>query len=167
MNHLFLHQLLGKLLWKYLHRRPLYKRGMGESSIERPIPSERPPNFHSALHFLCGRSSHNSLTYGYTVWKAMCMYGCSVMMLHFENVRLGWSWAVAHWVPVTHWSFFPYTVLYTTNSMCNLCKNFIPHWGRHILYTPLFSRTVIFAVLARCSNSRVVNFAILLMLSLL
>ena len=37
----------------------------------------------------------------------------------------------------------------------------------HILYTPLFSRTVIFAVLARCGNSRVVNFAILLMLSLL
>ena len=36
-----------------------------------------------------------------------------------------------------------------------------------ILYTPLFSRTVIFAVLARCGNSRVVNFAILLMLSLL
>ena len=29
-----------------------------------------------------------------------------------------------------------------------------------ILYTPLFSRTVIFAVLARCGNSRVVNFAI-------
>ena len=36
-----------------------------------------------------------------------------------------------------------------------------------VLYTPLFSRTVIFAVLARCGNSRVVNFAILLMLSLL
>ena len=38
---------------------------------------------------------------------------------------------------------------------------------QEILYTPLFSRTVIFAVLARCGNSRVVNFAILLMLSLL
>ena len=36
-----------------------------------------------------------------------------------------------------------------------------------VLYTPLFSRTVIFAVLARCGNSRGVNFAILLMLSLL
>ena len=38
-----------------------------------------------------------------------------------------------------------------------------------VLYTPLFSHTVIFAVLARCStcNSRGVNFAILLMLSLL
>ena len=41
-----------------------------------------------------------------------------------------------------------------------LCKTLL-------LYTPLFSRTVIFAVLARCGNSRVVNFAILLMLSLL
>ena len=39
--------------------------------------------------------------------------------------------------------------------------------GYVLLYTPLFSRTVIFAVLARCGNSRVVNFAILLMLSLL
>ena len=36
-----------------------------------------------------------------------------------------------------------------------------------IMYKPLFSRTVIFAVLARCDNSRGVNFTILLMLSLL
>ena len=36
-----------------------------------------------------------------------------------------------------------------------------------VLYELKFSRTVIFAVLARCGNSRVVNFAILLMLSLL
>ena len=28
-------------------------------------------------------------------------------MLHFENVRLGGSWMVVHWVPVTHWSFSP------------------------------------------------------------
>ena len=27
------------------------------------------------------------------------------MMLHFENVRLGWSWAVAHWV--VDWGFSP------------------------------------------------------------
>ena len=47
----------------------------------------------------------------------------------------------------------------------NLVENFLFYsW---VLYTPLFSRTVIFAVLARCGNSRVVNFAILLMLSLL
>ena len=36
-----------------------------------------------------------------------------------------------------------------------------------ILYKPLFSRTVIFAFLDFCGNSRVVNFAIFLMLSLL
>ena len=36
-----------------------------------------------------------------------------------------------------------------------------------VLYTPSFPRTVIFAVLTRCGHSRVVNFAILLMLSLL
>ena len=41
---------------------------------------------------------------------------------------------------------------------CATCK---------VLYTPLFSRTVIFADLARCGNSRGVNFAILLKLSLL
>ena len=39
-----------------------------------------------------------------------------------------------------------------TNNM--FCSKFT------LLYTPLFSRTVIFAVLARCGNSRVVNFAI-------
>ena len=36
-----------------------------------------------------------------------------------------------------------------------------------LLYKPLFSRTVIFAFLDICGNSRVVNFAIFLMLSLL
>ena len=36
-----------------------------------------------------------------------------------------------------------------------------------LLYKPLFSRTVIFAFLDFCGNSRVVNFAIFLMLSLL
>ena len=36
-----------------------------------------------------------------------------------------------------------------------------------ILYKPLFSHTVIFAFLDFCGNSRVVNFAIFLMLSLL
>ena len=36
-----------------------------------------------------------------------------------------------------------------------------------VLYKPLFSRTVIFAFLDFCGNSRVVNFAIFLMLSLL
>ena len=36
-----------------------------------------------------------------------------------------------------------------------------------LLYKPLFLRTVIFAFLTRCGNSRVVNFAIFLMLSLL
>ena len=36
-----------------------------------------------------------------------------------------------------------------------------------ILYKPLFSRTVKFAFLDFCGNSRVVNFAIFLMLSLL
>ena len=40
------------------------------------------------------------------------------------------------------------------------------HIFSRYLYTPLFSRTVIFAVLAKCGNSRGVNFAILLMLSL-
>ena len=29
------------------------------------------------------------------------------MILHFGNVSRDWSWAVAHWVPVAHWSFFP------------------------------------------------------------
>ena len=27
------------------------------------------------------------------------------MMLHSENKKLGWSWAVAHWVPVASWSY--------------------------------------------------------------
>ena len=36
-----------------------------------------------------------------------------------------------------------------------------------ILYKPLFSHTVIFAFLDFCGNSRVVNFVIFLMLSLL
>ena len=39
--------------------------------------------------------------------------------------------------------------------------------GNDLLYKPLFSRTVIFAFLDFCGNSRVVNFAIFLMLSLL
>ena len=64
------------------------------------------------------------------------------------------------------------------NFYCEIVKKFT-HFNRGfvrqnsllsfsiLLYTPLFSRTVIFAVLARCGNSRVVNFAILLMLSLL
>ena len=38
---------------------------------------------------------------------------------------------------------------------------------KQLLYKPLFSRTVIFAFLDFCGNSRVVNFAIFLMLSLL
>ena len=47
------------------------------------------------------------------------------------------------------------------------CK--ILHEGDYfqLLYKPLFSRTVIFAFLDFCGNSRVVNFAIFLMLSLL
>ena len=40
-------------------------------------------------------------------------------------------------------------------------------YSNTLLYELKLSRTVIFAVLARCGNSRVVNFAILLMLSLL
>ena len=48
-----------------------------------------------------------------------------------------------------------------------LCTKSMQIEFSHLLYTPLFLRTVIFAVLARCGNSRVVNFAILLMLSLL
>ena len=45
--------------------------------------------------------------------------------------------------------------------------NIVKKVHKDILYKPLFSRTVIFAFLDFCGNSRVVNFAIFLMLSLL
>ena len=58
-------------------------------------------------------------------------------------------------------SFFLSIVVFRLSSVVTAwCNN-------KFFYKPLFSRTVIFAFLDFCGNSRVVNFAIFLMLSLL
>ena len=73
---------------------------------------------HSALpnlmnfHYQSGASSQTNPTPGHTLWIAMCMYGCYGMILHFRDIRPTWSWAIAHQVPVAHWSFSPTSNLY-------------------------------------------------------
>ena len=44
-------------------------------------------------------SSRNNPTYTLLFTKCNHVLGCFVMMLHSENVRMGWSWAVTHRVP--------------------------------------------------------------------
>ena len=67
----------------------------GRSSNE---PGERSPNISPALHFQSGASSQNRPKSAHALWITMWVSGCYVMTLHFENVRLGWGWAVAHWI---------------------------------------------------------------------
>ena len=49
------------------------------SSIERPVPRELPPNFNPAVHFQNEASSQISPTHGHTLWIIMCMT-CMVVL---------------------------------------------------------------------------------------
>ena len=42
-----------------------------------------------------------------TLWSTLHIFTRCVMILHFQNERLGWKWAVAQWVPVADWSISP------------------------------------------------------------
>ena len=106
--------LLGKDLYekqtflKFIYNKPCWYEWLVV------VPGEWPPIFNPALHFQCWVSLCNLTLHIYCYSK--CVSICRVvlwivMMLHFENFKLGWSWVVAHRVLVTHWSFFHYMTL--------------------------------------------------------
>ena len=60
------------------------------------LMSDHSSNFNPALHFQSGVSSSISPTHTHYYSQCVHVYGYFMMMLHSENVRLGWSLTVAH-----------------------------------------------------------------------
>ena len=104
-------------------QRTRYKITWGKFSTERPVPEERPPNLNAAVHYQSGVSLPNNPTLALLLTICVHVMECFMMMLHFENVRLGWSWAVAHWVSVAHWNLSPIDLyfMFTATAKVNPC----------------------------------------------
>ena len=105
--------------------------GRAPSSDRCPM-SDRPPSTHPYT-FKVEHITKQLYTWTHTV-KGNVYVGLlchELMILHYENIQLGWSWAVTHRV---HWSFSP--IIFQVHLICVLtwkwghwpCLRGYPHW---------------------------------------